>query len=168
MGWGIGQGRALLTATIEIRAERLRGEVLFPQAWREELNLQGRMGIDALEHIDEVDIGIDALQATGGQQTVDDAHLPSTYFGPAKQPVLAAQGHGANLSFEMIGINGHIGIGEKDFQGGFPLERVLRRLAEGVRWKEEFRRHCLFEPGKELLDQGFSVLAPMRQLGLSD
>jgi hypothetical protein len=65
----------------------MRGEVLFPQPGREELNLQGRMGIDALEHIDEVDIGIDALEATGGEQTVDDSYMPSPHFRPAKQPV---------------------------------------------------------------------------------
>ncbi len=91
------QRTALLTDAIEIRPQGLRGEVLFPQAGREELHLKGGMGIDALEHIHQIDIGIDALQATGGEQTVDDARMSGAHFGPAKQPVFAAQGHGANL-----------------------------------------------------------------------
>jgi hypothetical protein len=39
---------ALLTAAIEIRLQGLRGEVLFPQAGREELNFEGGMRIHAL------------------------------------------------------------------------------------------------------------------------
>ena len=61
---GMRQSAALLTAAIEIRPQGLRGEALFPQARREELNFEGGMRIHALQHIDEIDIGIDTLQAT--------------------------------------------------------------------------------------------------------
>ena len=63
------------------------GEVLLPQAGREELDLKRGMGIDALQHIDQVDVGIDALEATGGQQTVDDADVTRAHFRPTEQPV---------------------------------------------------------------------------------
>ena len=45
----------------------------------------------------------------------------------------AAQGHGANLPFEMIGINGHVGIGEKHFQGDFPYVGQSRRFRHAQR-----------------------------------
>lgn len=63
LGWAAvsGNSTALLTEAIEIRAQRIVGEVLFPQAWGEELHLKGGMSIDALEDIDEIDVGIDAL-----------------------------------------------------------------------------------------------------------
>ena len=59
------ESRALVRGALEIRAQRLRGEVLFPQARREELDLQGRVGIDALEHMHQIDLRIDAVQTTG-------------------------------------------------------------------------------------------------------
>ena len=51
----------LLTETSEIRAQGILREVLFPQARGEELHLKGGVGIDALEDIDEIEVGIDAL-----------------------------------------------------------------------------------------------------------
>jgi hypothetical protein len=50
-----------LTEAIEIGAQGTVSEVLFPQAGRQELDLKGRMRINALEDIDQVEIGIDAL-----------------------------------------------------------------------------------------------------------
>ena len=114
-------------------------EVLFPQARGEELDLKGGMGIDALEDIDEIDIGIDALEATGGQQTLDDADMAGTHFRPTEQPVAPAQGNGANLPFQMIGIDGHVGIGQKHFQRRFPLQRIPRGLGEGIGREEHLR-----------------------------
>jgi len=55
-----------LTEPIEIGAQGSVREVLLPQPGCEEMDVKGGMGIDALEHIDEVDIGIDALQAARG------------------------------------------------------------------------------------------------------
>ena len=70
MASGNGQGTVLLTDAIEIGAQGVVREVLFPQAWGEEVDLQGGMGIDALPDIDQIDIGIDALEATGSEQTL--------------------------------------------------------------------------------------------------
>ena len=53
--------RVLLTAAVEIRTKRMISEVLFPQAVDEQVHLKGAMSIDALEHIDQVDIRIDAV-----------------------------------------------------------------------------------------------------------
>ncbi len=66
--------------------ERILREVLLPQAGREQVYLKSGMGIDPLEHIHEVDIGIDALQAARGNQALHDADIVGTDFRPAKQP----------------------------------------------------------------------------------
>ncbi len=39
------------------------------------MDVEGRVGIDPLQHIDEVDIRINALQATGSNQALDDADI---------------------------------------------------------------------------------------------
>lgn len=59
-------GAALVTDAIEIGAQRMVGEVVFPEAGSQELDLQRGMRIDALEHIHQIDVGSDAVQATGG------------------------------------------------------------------------------------------------------
>ena len=57
----MGQRVALLTDAIEIRPQGLLGEVLFPQAGREEVpNFKGGLRIHALQHIHQIAIGIDA------------------------------------------------------------------------------------------------------------
>jgi hypothetical protein len=53
-----------LTEAIKLRAEVVLGAVLLPQPRHEDVNLTGRVGIDALEPTGEVDIGIDSVQAT--------------------------------------------------------------------------------------------------------
>jgi hypothetical protein len=50
-----------LTHALKVRPERVGGEVLLPQTWSKEVDRKGEVGIDALEHIDEIDIRIDAL-----------------------------------------------------------------------------------------------------------
>jgi hypothetical protein len=44
--------------------ERMVGAVLLPQAGREQMNLEGRMGSNTLEYIHEIDIRIDPSQPT--------------------------------------------------------------------------------------------------------
>src|SRR5690349_868834 len=48
-----GNFSVLLTESIEVGAKRIIGEVLFPQARRQEMDVKGGMGIDALEHVNE-------------------------------------------------------------------------------------------------------------------
>jgi hypothetical protein len=53
-----------LTQAIQIRTQGVGSEVLLPQTGGEEMHVPGRMGIDALQDIDQIDIGIDALETT--------------------------------------------------------------------------------------------------------
>ena len=51
--------------------------------------MSGGMEADPLQHVDQIGVGIDALQAAGGQQALDDADVLGADLGPAEQPVLA-------------------------------------------------------------------------------
>lgn len=88
---------------IEIGAQRLVGEVFFPQPRREELDLQRRMRIDALQHIDQIAIGIDAVQATRGEHTVDDADLSRADFRPTEEPMSDRQSLRKGKVYEPVG-----------------------------------------------------------------
>ena len=47
---------------------------------------------DALQDVDEVVVGIDAMQAAGDDEPLDDADVPGAEFGPAEQPRFSACG----------------------------------------------------------------------------
>jgi hypothetical protein len=70
----LSQGKAAASRTepIKIRTQRMVGEVPLPQARRKQMHLKGRMDVNPLQHIHEVDIGIDALQAARGQEALHD------------------------------------------------------------------------------------------------
>jgi len=47
-----------LTKAIKIGVKQILGEVLLPQAWRQQVHLKGGMGVDPLEPIDQISIGL--------------------------------------------------------------------------------------------------------------
>lgn len=98
-----------MTQPIEIRTQGIGREALFPQAGREEVDVEGGMGIDTLEDVDEVDVGINALQATRREHALHDVHLARPQFRPAEAPVPPADGNGANLPLQVIRIERHGG-----------------------------------------------------------
>lgn len=62
---------ALLTQPIEVRA---KGDV------------KEGVGVDVLQHVYQIDTGIDALEPTGRQEALHDAYVPRPDFRRAKQP----------------------------------------------------------------------------------
>ena len=58
----------------EVRAQRVLGEALLPLARGEFDHPRARMLTDALLHLDQIGIGIDAVQTTGDDQALHDAH----------------------------------------------------------------------------------------------
>jgi hypothetical protein len=52
-----------------------KAEVLLPQPGGELRDIGGRVLADALEDVDEIVVGIDVVQATGGDQALDDPHI---------------------------------------------------------------------------------------------
>jgi hypothetical protein len=139
--------------------------VLLPQTGGEEMHVPGRMGIDALQDIDQIDRGIDALETTRREQPVDDPDLARAHCRPTKPPVFAAERHGPNLPFQLIRIPGHIGSGQKHLESCFPFQRLPRRLATGMGGEADLRAHGLFEPGKEVVTEGVRVLPSGGELG---
>ena len=71
---------------------------------------------DPLQDIDQVVIGIDIVEAASGQQALHDADLFGTQFRPAEQPSLPAHGDHPQASFQMICVDGYIGIAQEDLQ----------------------------------------------------
>jgi len=49
--------------------------MLFPEAGGKQVDLKGRVGVDPLQHINQVRIGINALQTTRGDQALDHADV---------------------------------------------------------------------------------------------
>jgi len=45
------------------------------------------MSANALQHIDQIGVGIDVLQPAGDQQALDDADVFGPDLGPVEQPV---------------------------------------------------------------------------------
>ena len=77
---------------MHIRAQRIGGEAILPQPWGELSDIGGRVLSHALQHIDQVVIGIDAMQPAGDDQALDDAHVFRAQLGPGEQPRLALMG----------------------------------------------------------------------------
>ena len=49
-------------------------------------NTAGGMFTDSLQHIHEVGVGVDTVQSTGDDQSLDDANVLGAEFSPAKEP----------------------------------------------------------------------------------
>ena len=65
------------------------GEAFFPQPRRQRGDVAGRVTLDALEHVDQVGVRIDALQAARNEQALEDPDVLRPDFRPAEQPVLS-------------------------------------------------------------------------------
>jgi hypothetical protein len=74
---------------VDVGAQRVGGEVLFPEARRQEFHLAGGVLTDALQDIDEIVIGIDAMQAASHDEGVGDAHVVRAHLSPTEHPVFA-------------------------------------------------------------------------------
>ena len=77
----------LLAQPSKIRAERRVSEVLLPQPGREEVDLEGGMGIDPLQHIHAIDIRVDPLQPARGEETLYNPDGACAHFRPTEQLV---------------------------------------------------------------------------------
>ena len=71
------------------RAQRVGREVLLPQSRGQQMDLGGRVAVDALQHIDEVVVGVDPVRSAGDQQTLEDADILGAHLRPTEHPVVA-------------------------------------------------------------------------------
>ena len=65
---------------MHIRAQGIGGKAFLPQSWGELRYVGSWMLAHALEHIDQVVIGIDPMQPAGDDQTLDNAHVFRAQF----------------------------------------------------------------------------------------
>ncbi len=71
---------------------------------------------DALEHIDQVVVRIDVVQPTGDDQALEDADVPGPQLGPAEQPIAMPHRKHTPGTFEVVGVDRHVRVGEKYLQ----------------------------------------------------
>ena len=88
---------------------------------------------DPLQDIDQVGVGIDAMQAAGDDQALDDADVFGTELGPAEDPVLASHGDDSQGALQVVRVDRNIGIGEKDLEPDPAFARIVQSLDERVR-----------------------------------
>jgi hypothetical protein len=81
-----GRCSALLGNVVEIGAQRVVREVLFPQARSKLCGTCRRMLTDSLQHIDQVSVGIDAVKTAGHNQTLRDTDVLRAELSPTEVP----------------------------------------------------------------------------------
>ena len=137
--------------------------MLFPKAGGKQVDLKGGVGIDPLEHINQVRIGIDTLQATRGDQALDHADVAGTHLRPTEEPCFAAHGNGPDLALQVVGIKRDVGIFQKHPQGGLALQRIVRGFGKGIGGQQHLLAQGALQPGKEGIDHGPGIRGPKAQ-----
>ena len=122
----------LLCGSIEVRAQRIGGEVLLPQSWRELRYLGSGMLADSLQYIDQVGVRIDVVQSAGDDEALCDADVLRTHFGPTEIPIFPPHRDHAQCALDVVGVHRYVGIGEKDFQSLARCTRIAQRFGKGI------------------------------------
>lgn len=89
-----------------------------------------------------------------------DADLPGAEFGPGKEPVFSTQGYWSQGTFEVVGVDRHLGVVQMKREGVAPVVRV----AQGRREPVGRQQRAVLEPGldpiEERLDMPLGVIEP--------
>jgi len=109
---------------VDVGAQGVIGEARLPAARGEVLDPAGRVQADALEHINEVGVGVHALQPAGREQALEDAHLLGAHLAPAEQPVAPSYGDRAQAALQMVGVDRHVRIPQEHLQARPALQRI--------------------------------------------
>lgn len=64
--------------------------MLLPQPWHEFSYARCQVHCNALQHVHNVGVQVDAVQPASPDQAVDDARVLGTHLGPAEQPIAPA------------------------------------------------------------------------------
>ena len=70
---------------------------------------------NALQHIDEIVIGIDVVQSARHQQALHDTDVLGAEFGPT-EPIFATHRNHPQCALQMVGIDRHVRVAEIDFE----------------------------------------------------
>jgi len=111
----------------------------------------------ALQDVDEVVVRVDVVKPAGDEQTLHDANVLGSQLGPAEEPVASTHGNHAQCAFDMVRIDRHLRIIEKDLKPLPPFAHVVQRFRERTARQKSLCFEELVHPCEELIDDGFGV-----------
>ena len=120
-----------------------------------------------LQHIDEVRVRVDALQTARGDQALHNSNVLGTNFGPTEEPVAPAHGDRTQGALDVVGIDGHCWVVEKNSQPLATLADVSQRLRQRIARQQALLLELLVDPVEELVDQRFAVRQPVQPFGFA-
>jgi len=88
--------------------------------------------IDALEHVDQIVVGIDAVHPAGDRQALEDAHVLGAHLCPSEQEIFSAHGDDPQGSLQVVGVDQHLG----DLRPRAPLQEIAEGLGRPARLGE--------------------------------
>ena len=97
--------RDVIDGELEVRTKRVVGEQILPPSRRQLFDGIVWMNADALQDIDEVGVGVDAVESASRSEAMEDSEAFGADLGSAKDPVLSPDGNGSDLAFQMVGVD---------------------------------------------------------------
>lgn len=122
---------------------------------------------DPLQHVHQIDVGVDTVEHAGGDQALDAPHVLGAHFGPAEEPVLPAHRDHAQRPLQVVRVDRHVWVREKDLEPGPTLQGIEASLRERVGREQGRSRELLLEPLEELRCQRPTPLGSRLELGLA-
>ena len=135
----------------------LTGEILLPEPRGEFGNASRGVVADALDHINEVGIRINAVQPAGNDQAFDDPDLFGAKLGPAEQPCLSAHRDATQCALKVMGVDRHIRIGQEYFEAQTSVSHLAERLNERIARRKSLPFELPLDPVEKDLDPGLAV-----------
>ena len=141
--------------------------MLLPQSRGELSDTCGGVLPDPLQHIDEVGVDVDLVQATGGDQALHNADLLGAELGPAEIPVFPAHGNYPQRALQVIRIDGHVRVTQEYLELYPAIADVFQCLGKGRGRREPVLPEPLVHPVEERLHVRLAVRQAMQALDLA-
>lgn len=110
------------------------------------------MRLDPLQHVDEIDIGVDLVQRARRDQALDLTDALSTEFSPTEEPALPTHRDRPQRPLQVIRVDRESGIREEDLEACSPFERVACSDGKRVRGQQRPCGEFFLQPREELRD----------------
>jgi hypothetical protein len=95
----------VVDSELEVGTECVAGEELFPASGGQLLDSTVGMDTDALQHVHEIRIRMDAVEAAGRGEAVENGQALGSDLSPTEVPKISTDRNGSDLALEMIGID---------------------------------------------------------------
>ena len=87
--------------------------------------------------------------------------MPGPQLGAAEQPIATPHRNRPPGSFEVVGVDRHVRVGEKFVQPALSVAGKGKRLGQRIAGEQSLRCEAFARPGKEALDDRLRVLQVM-------